>query len=177
MIQRSCTSGPTKSWYKWSKRILIQTSSYKCRADLLSLLVGARSHTLFGVSCRDNFFLGPWVVPSLAVWCWQCPKQGRANVEERAIVPVSAAEKWQLKCGCSCWARITTIAEWTTMGERTIVPVSDAKLLGPGLSTIFFWKHKNEFFLICRRARRQRSQSPIWVRVKIYKHICTELRV
>ena len=25
------------------------------------------------------------------------PKQGRANVEERAIVPVSAAEKWQLK--------------------------------------------------------------------------------
>ena len=51
------------------------------------------------------FFLGPRVVPSLAVWCWQCPKQqGRANVEERAIVSVSAAEKWQLKCGCSCWA-------------------------------------------------------------------------
>ena len=61
-------------------------------------------------------------------------------MEERAIVPVSAAEKWQLKCGCSCWARITTIAEWTKMGERAIVPVSDAKLLGPVLSTIFFLK-------------------------------------
>ena len=38
-------------------RILIQRSCYKCRADLLSLLVGVRSHTLFGVSCRDNVFL------------------------------------------------------------------------------------------------------------------------
>ena len=26
LIQRSCTSGPTGSWYKWSKRILIQRS-------------------------------------------------------------------------------------------------------------------------------------------------------
>ena len=65
--QRSCTSGPGSkaSWYeilcKWSYRILIQVvriliqrSCYKCRADLLSLLVGVRSHTLFGVSCRDN---------------------------------------------------------------------------------------------------------------------------
>ena len=38
-------------------RILIQRSCYKCRADLLSLLVGVRSHTLFGVSCRDNFVI------------------------------------------------------------------------------------------------------------------------
>ena len=59
------TSGSKASWYeilcKWSYRILIQVvriliqrSCYKCRADLLSLLVGVRSHTLFGVSCRDN---------------------------------------------------------------------------------------------------------------------------
>ena len=60
--QRSCTSATTGSWYKWSKRILIQRSCYKCRADLPSLLVGVHSHTLFGVSCRDNFFL------SLAFW-------------------------------------------------------------------------------------------------------------
>ena len=26
LIQRSCTSGPTRSWYKWSKMILIQRS-------------------------------------------------------------------------------------------------------------------------------------------------------
>ena len=76
LIQRSCTSGPTGSWYKWSKRILIQRSwarsctnankwckrilmrrsCYKCRANSPSLLVGVRSHTLFGVSCRDNLF-------------------------------------------------------------------------------------------------------------------------
>ena len=110
LIQRSCTSGPTASWYKWSthgldtrswrqrsctrglagtwkvswfaqvvlqdpetsgpkgssyrdpeterykwsKRILIQRSCYKCRANLPSLLVGVHSHTLFGVSCRDT---------------------------------------------------------------------------------------------------------------------------
>ena len=65
------TSGSKASWYeilcKWSYRILIQVvriliqrSCYKCRADLLSLLVGVRSHTLFGVSCRDNFFKDDW---------------------------------------------------------------------------------------------------------------------
>ena len=65
------TSGSKASWYeilrKWSYRILIQVvriliqrSCYKCRADLLSLLVGVRSHTLFGVSCRDN--LVTWTV-------------------------------------------------------------------------------------------------------------------
>ena len=62
------TSGSKASWYeilcKWSYRILIQVvriliqkSCYKCRADLLSLLVGVRSHTLFGVSCRDNLLI------------------------------------------------------------------------------------------------------------------------
>ena len=58
-------------------------------------------------------------------------------MEERAIVPVSAAEKWQLNAGAVVGLE-STIAEWTKMGERAIVPVSDAKLLGPGLSTIFF---------------------------------------
>ena len=72
------TSGSKASWYeilcKWSYRILIQVvriliqrSCYKCRADLLSLLVGVRSHTLFGVSCRDNWYLnqvfGRWKHP------------------------------------------------------------------------------------------------------------------
>ena len=45
----SCTSAN-----KWCKRILMRRSCYKCRANLPSLLVGVRSHTLFGVSCRDN---------------------------------------------------------------------------------------------------------------------------
>ena len=57
LIQRSCTSATTGSWDKWSKRIRIQGSCYTCRADLPSLLVGVHSHTLFGVSCRDNVFL------------------------------------------------------------------------------------------------------------------------
>ena len=100
--QRSCTSGPTGSWYrdlaqvvledpdtsgskaswyeilcKWSYRILIQVvriliqrSCYKCRADLLSLLVGVRSHTLFGVSCRDNFFCFFWFSKLLSQIGW-----------------------------------------------------------------------------------------------------------
>ena len=34
----------------------MRRSCYKCRANLPSLLVGVRSHTLFGVSCRDNVF-------------------------------------------------------------------------------------------------------------------------
>ena len=35
----------------------MRRSCYKCRANLPSLLVGVRSHTLFGVSCRDNFLV------------------------------------------------------------------------------------------------------------------------
>ena len=58
---------------------------YKCRADLPSLLVGVHSHTLFGVSCRDNFrfyvcsafhcWIGsPRVVLQMCFkWCRICP--------------------------------------------------------------------------------------------------------
>ena len=52
-------------------RILIQRSCYKCRADLLSLLVGVRSHTLFGVSCRDNelfFWVGGCLKDDVVIW-------------------------------------------------------------------------------------------------------------
>ena len=36
------------------------------------------------------FFLGPRVVPSLAVWCWQ--SSGKQN-KEKAIVPVSSVKQ------------------------------------------------------------------------------------
>ena len=84
--QRFCTSDPTGSWYKWSKRILIRdlaqvvlqdpdTSGPKGSwyrdpapnvAKLPSLLVGAHSHTLFGVSCRV------WLFDDLIVWRFDC---------------------------------------------------------------------------------------------------------
>ena len=62
--QRPCTSATTGAWYKWSKRILIQRSCYKCRANLPSLLVGVHSHTPFGVSCRDNLIWRETPIPT-----------------------------------------------------------------------------------------------------------------
>ena len=49
----------------------MRRSCYKCRANLPSLLVGVRSHTLFGVSCRDN--LKTSAISFAKTTCNQCP--------------------------------------------------------------------------------------------------------
>ena len=87
--------------------------------------------------CFFFFFLGPRMLT-------MSKNKDEPMWRKGLLCPFPLQKNGNLNAGAVVGLK-STIAECTKMEERAIVPVSDAKLLGSGLSTFFFffWKHKN----------------------------------